>query len=171
MQNKLKLAFIYGVAISSPSFAEPTSEDLTKIEAETTVLKAQAKKLDVKAQIANKQAEIASKNAEIERLALPSNFGDPAIRSIEGIGASRIATIQLENGSAVEVREGDVLPNGMKIISIRQNEVVVQTHKKKRVRLAFAPQASASMIAGYPGQGMGLPVPPMPLPGKGVSGR
>jgi type IV pilus biogenesis protein PilP len=158
LRQPLQLALLLAVLAAWPSArAELTAEDLTQIEAETTLLKAQARKLDAKAQIASKQAEL-------ERLAAPSAAGDPTIVAIEGIGRGMLATLALENGSLLDVHVGDALPNGMKVVSIRQSEVVVQTRSKKRVRLAF--EATPAATPAYPAPPGGR-WPALPLPSKG----
>lgn len=137
MQNKLKyLVLALFIAACGATRADSTADNLTRIEAETLVLKAREKQLAVKALIAVKQAEIASKQAEAARVARPAMAGDPTIRSVEGIGPTLYATLQLENGSTLDVKSGDVLPNGMRIVTIQANEVTVETGKKRLIRLA-----------------------------------
>lgn len=158
MQNYLKnITFICGLTISVSVFAESASDNLTRIEMETLVLKAREKQLDVQAKILTKQSEIATKQAESERITLSPVVGNPVIMSIEGIGKSIFATLQLDNGNAVDVKTGDILSNGMRIVSIHTNEVVIETSKKKRMRLAAASQTPAAFDASYPSSGLRLP--------------
>ena len=164
MRNSVKgpLLMAAALACGAAGAADETVENLTKLEAETTVLKARAKKLEVQAQIATRQAEIA-------KLTAPAVNGDPTVRSVEGVGKEVYATLQLENGSAIDVKVGDTLPNGMKVASISPNEVVVQKRDKRRYRLGTTPVAAPGAMAG------GLPplpsMSPLPLPGKSLSSR
>lgn len=151
------------IAFPAVACADSTSDSLTRIEAETLLLKAREKQLAVQAQIVAKQTEIASRQAENYRLARTASAGDPVIRSVEGIGRNMVATLQLDNGSTVDARVGDVLPNGMRVASVSVNEVIVETQKNKRIRLSTGSAAAASYAAGNPSVSMALPpLPPMP---------
>lgn len=170
MRNYLKHAtLLFGLALSASVFAESASDNLTRIEMETLVLKAREKQLDVQAKILAKQSEIAFKQAESDRVIQAPMIGNPVILSIEGLGKSMFATLQLDNGNTVDVQAGDMLANGMKVVSIRANEVVIETAKKKRARLATVSQTSAAFDASYPSAGLRLPplAPPAAFKGPG----
>ena len=142
MQSKfIRLTLLAGLAFSGTAFAESTAESLTRIEAETLLLQAREKQLDVQAKILIKQQEIAARQAEGDPQVRTAAAGAPVIQSVEGIGRSLYATLQLANGSFVDVQVGDVLPNGMKVVSIRPNEVIATTGNKQRVRLSVASAA------------------------------
>lgn len=144
MRNKLKPAVAaLCILLPAAALADSTADRLTRIEAETLVLKAREKQLAVQAQIAAKQAEIATRQAENYRLARIASVNDPVIQAVEGIGDTVYATLQLDNGSTVEAKVGDVLPNGMRVLAINPNEVIVETQKKKRVRLGTGTHAAA----------------------------
>lgn len=113
------------------------------------MLKARARKVEV-------QAEIAAKQAEIARLALPARHGDPTVRSVEGVGSRNWATLQLANGSTIDVRVGDTLPNGMVVESVGANEVVVRKADRRRYRLGTAG------VTPQPGLLPSLPAMPLP---------
>jgi type IV pilus biogenesis protein PilP len=168
MQNSLKSLFLLSFLMTSgAAFADSTAESLTKIEAETLVLKAREKQLDVQSQIVTKQNEIASKQAAagfLERVASMSTMGDPIVRSIEGIGKRIYSTLQLNNGATIDTTVGDVLPNGMKVVAIHANEVIVETQKRKRVRLGTGSFSSTSYSPAYPTGSAALPPPPPMLP-------
>ena len=164
MRNKLKCcALLLGIGCASLSAAETVSDRLTRIESETLVLKAREKQLEAQSNILARQSEIAFKQAVSNFLSQSSVSGNPVIRSIEGIGSALYATLQLHGGALIEVQAGDVLPNGMRIVSIRPNEVIAETAKKRRVRLAAAhtspSSANTSYIGGHPA------APPMLPPG------
>lgn len=169
MQNNLK-PILAALCILLPvtALADSTSDSLTRIEAETLLLKAREKQLAVRAQIVAKQAEIASRQAESNRLARIASAGDPVIRSVEGIGSTVYATLQLDNGSTVEAKVGDVLPNGMKVVAVNPNEVIVETQKRKRVRLGTGAAGTSHYGQGAPMSSMALP--PLPALSHPVGG-
>jgi type IV pilus biogenesis protein PilP len=151
-------------AASERSHAEKSASDrLTQIETETLLLKAREKQIDVQASILTKQNEIVLKQAMNDQLTHKSNGAEPMVRSIEGIGKSMYATLQLSNGNLVEAKVGDVLPNGMKVVSIRPNEVTVQSRSKQQKRLggAVPTPAQGEFNPNYPGPGLTLP--PIPV--------
>lgn len=157
MQNYLKAAFCVGLILSGASYAQTTSSDLTKIEADTLVLKAREKQLDIQAKIIAKQSEIASKQAETDRIAQSAVIGNPVILSIEGLGGRMFATLRMENGTTVDIQPGDTLSNGMKIVSIRANEVIIEAKKNKHVRLAVESHAQPAFDPTFPSTGLHLP--------------
>ena len=118
-----------------PARAESTSQLLTRIEAETMVLKARERQLEVQASIVGKQNEIAARQTMTTAPAQTEVVGDPVIRAIEGIGGRMYATVQMSDGSIIDVQQGDTLPGGMQIVSIGPREVVARSGKRK-VRLA-----------------------------------
>ncbi|SFL98480.1 type IV pilus biogenesis protein PilP [Rugamonas rubra] len=145
--------------------AETAADRLTRIEAETLVLKAREKQLEVQVNIMSKQNDIVAKQQLNEMMVQNAVLGDPVIRSIEGIGKTLYATLELNNGTQVDAQVGEVLSNGMKVVSIRSNEVIVQTGKKRRVRLAANARPPATFNPNFPSAGVPLPPPlPMSLP-------
>lgn len=164
MQNKFRyLALLFSMGCAGVSFADTVSDSLTKIESETLILKAREKQLEAQSNVLAKQTEITVKQTVSDLLTHISVNGHPVIRSIEGIGRTLYATVQLNNGNIVDVQAGDILSNGMKIVSIRPNEVIAETTKKQRVRLAAASSAPAAQNpAGYPLPSAAMP-PALPL--------
>lgn len=162
MQNKyLSPLLILAACVLPQAHAESTSDSLTRIEAETMVLKAREKQLEVQASIVGKQNEIAAKQSMTAALAQTEVVGDPVIRAIEGIGGRMYATLQMSDGSIIDVQQGDTLPGGMKIVSIGSREVVAQS-KHGKIRLASYAQANNGFNPSFPGPGLALP---------GASGR
>lgn len=147
--------------MARPALAETTSQTLTRIEAETMLLKARERQLEVQASIVGKQNEIAAKQSMTVALNQTQTevVGDPMIRAIEGIGGHLYATLQMHDGSLVDVQQGDTLPGGMQIVSIGPREVVARAGKR-RVRLAsYAP--STGFNPAYPAV--------TPLPSRGAA--
>ena len=167
MQISLKLlalaAALWLVLPGAARAQNSTAADLTLLEAETTLLKARARKLDV-------QAQIATRRAEISRLAAPAaSAGAGAnitVRAIEGIGTPLYATLQLDNGEMVDVKGGDVLANGLKVVLVTREAVTVQRKRGNPYRLA---SAMAAARQAPPALALPLPagLPPMlPPPGS-----
>jgi type IV pilus biogenesis protein PilP len=161
-QNKFAfLALACVLAFTGAAHAESASDTLTRIEAETLILKAREKQLDVQASILAKQNEIAVKQVVHDQISQPSVAGDPLVRAVEGIGKKMFATLQMSNGTLIDAQVGDTLSNGMRIVFIRQNEVIVEAGKRKRVRLSSYANATP-FNPSYPNAGVSLP-PALPL--------
>lgn len=160
MRNNLTFfLFLCGALGPTFAFAETASETLTRIEAETLVMKAREKQLEVQSNILAKEQDIATRQQMRDRLTNTASTGDPVIRSIEGIGTRLYAALQMGDGSLVDVQVGETLSNGMKVVSIRPNEVIVENAMKRRTRLsAAAPQQPLF----NPGSA-GMAIPPIPL--------
>lgn len=172
MQNKLtSMLLLSCLTVSTPAFAESTADNLSKIEAETLLLKAREKQLEVQSQIVTKQNEIATKRATaeyLEHITSMAMTGDPVIHGTERIGKSVYATLQLSNGSFIDVTVGNMLPNGMRVLSIQPNEVIVQTRKKQRVRLGAGYYPPATYGVGMSNGAAGMPPLPPLLPTGGI---
>ncbi len=147
------------LAAGAAGAAETAAERLGRIEAETLVLKAREKQLEVQLNIMSKQNDIAAKQQLNELMARNAVAGDPVVLSIEGVGKTLYATLELNNGSLVEAQAGAVLSNGMKVLSIGGNEVIVQAGGKRRVRLAAGARAAAAAGPNLAGAGLALPPP------------
>ncbi|MDB5773860.1 MAG: pilus assembly protein PilP [Burkholderia sp.] len=166
MQSKLNIFVALSIAaLSNYVFADSTSDSLTRIEAETLLLKAQEKQLEVRSSIIGKQNEIAVKQSMGNLLTQYNVVGDPVVRAIEGVGKSLYATLQLNDGTLVDVQTGDKLSNGMRVVSIRSGEVIVQTKTHQRVRLPGSVPAAGVVSPGYTGPALPMPTSmqvPMP---------
>ncbi len=162
------------LSLSTPAKAETTAETLSKIEAETLVLKAQERQLAVRAQILQLQGEITARETNADKNARPGAPGDPTVQSIEGVGDRMHATLLFENGSTIDIKGGDTLPNGMHVVSIQPNEVMVSANKRRSVRLAQTSAGAVSAASGGVQTSVALPataqsnfasVPRLPMQG------
>jgi type IV pilus biogenesis protein PilP len=159
MSNSTKhIVFLAALLSSGAVLADITSDKLTQIEAETLLLKAREKQLDVQASIVTKQNEIAAKQNTRNLLTQSATAGDPVVHGVEGLGRAVFATLQLSDGSIIDVQAGDVLSNGMQIVSIAPSSVIVQ-QGKKRIRLAPYTPRQAAFIPNLPIPGL---IPPLP---------
>ena len=117
------------ILVATPARAGSTADDLARIEAEHMVLKARLRVLETRAQMAARQADIERYGPGAQ------GSGLPTVAGIEGSGEKLQATVLMGNGYATEVLQGDTLPNGMRVVSIRHDGVVVRGADRKRVRL------------------------------------
>ncbi|MCP1572615.1 pilus assembly protein PilP [Herbaspirillum rubrisubalbicans] len=161
MQNKFALIWVAATALHVVSAsAENISESLTRIEAETLVLKARERQLEIQSNIVTRQNEIAVKQNMTTAITQPVVVGDPVIRAIEGVGTKIFATLQLSDGSVVDVQQGDTLSNGMKVVSVTPREVVVMSKSNQRIRLGTYVQQNVGFNSGFTGTALGLPAVP-----------
>ncbi|MGH8808336.1 MAG: type IV pilus biogenesis protein PilP [Noviherbaspirillum sp.] len=144
---------------------ESSAEKLTRIEAETLLLKAREKQLEVQAGIIAKQNEIMLKQGVNSQLTSSVSAGFPAVRAIEGIGKRFYATLQYGNGHVIDVKAGDALPDGMRVVSIRPGEVIVASGNKRQTRLTSTPAATPGFPAVAVESSIG--VPPLPMVSMG----
>ncbi|HEX7634896.1 MAG TPA: type IV pilus biogenesis protein PilP [Noviherbaspirillum sp.] len=155
--NPERIIFLAALLSCSAVLADPTSDKLTEIEAETLLLKAREKQLDVQASILAKQNEIARQNAggQIVHSAVAD---DPIVQGVEGLGKDVFATLQFNDGTIIDVKAGDVLSNGMRVVSVAPSNVIVQKGKK-RIRLSHYVPRQASFNTNLPSPGTLLPLP------------
>ena len=147
-------------AAAGPAAGQSTAASLTRIEAETLLLRAREKQLEVQASIIAKQNDIAAKQAMGVAISQPPVVGQPVVRAIEGLGKTLYATLELSDGSMLDVQNGSVLPNGMRVVAVEPNAVLAQAPGKKRVRLAGFTQATVEFNPNYPSARLALPMPP-----------
>jgi len=153
--TKLALACLLALC-AAPVLAQTTAASLTRIEAETLLLKARE---EVQSSIIAKQNEIAAKQAMGVAISQPPVVGQPVVRAIEGLGKTLYATLEMADGSMLDVQTGSVLPNGMRILAVESNAVLAQAPGRKRVRLAGFTQNSTEFNPNYPSPGLALPMP------------
>lgn len=139
-----------GARAADPAAAPSTADSLARIEHETLLLKAQERQMAVRLALAAQHNDLAQRHIETRNLARPARAGDPSVVAVEAIGPRQVATLLLDNGSLLEAAPGDLLPNGMTLLSIRAGEVVAGRGRKERIRLAHAapPAAPGSGVTG-----------------------
>ena len=168
IQHIKAVLLVIAACSASAALAGSAADSLARLEEETLILKAREKQLGVKAQIIAKEAEIASRQADVNRILPPGDDDAPTVQAIEGIGEKLFATLRLRDGGTIDVAGGDVLPNGMKVVSIRTNEVTVATAKGRHVRLATGAPETTVNAAPAQRRGPSYPSLPPPLPGSAV---
>lgn len=135
------------VTVGEKSIGEKLSEANNKI----LLLTAQLKAAELRSQIAEKNSGM---------LKASSGADDISVQAIEGLGSRLYATIVFPGGKKTRVSAGDTLPNGVKIKSISDFEVVVAKGKVTR-RLPVMANANAGQIPA-PQMQSGYPAP-MPI--------
>lgn len=149
------------IAMPGATAEESAAETLSRIEAETLLLKAREKQLEVQASIIAKQNEIMLKQGVNSQLTSSVSAGFPTVRAIEGIGKRFYATLQYGNGNLVDVKAGDALPDGVRVVSIRPGEVVVASANKRHTRLSSNSAAVPTFHAVASENSMDVPSLPM----------
>lgn len=179
----LVLPLACGAAPASAQAPAPaaTADSLARIENETLLLKAQERQMAVRLVLATQRNDLAQRHAETRSLERPARAGDPTVVAVEGIGSHPSVTLVMDNGSQFDAAIGDVLPNGMTVLSVRAGEVVVGRGRAERIRLSHAaPAAPTVPAASMPGPAPGAapaaarapwtlpPLPAMPATAAGT---
>lgn len=159
--NRKPLVLVAVLLVCGTAVADSTSDMLTRIEAETMLLKARERQLDVQANIISRQNEIAAKQGMNNLITQSATAGDPVVHAIEGMGGTLYATLQMSDGNLTDVQVGDVLSNGMRVISIAPSNVVVASGKRQ-IRLAGHAMRAAPFNPSHPPPGLALPLPAQP---------
>ena len=147
------------LSMVSSSFAASPAEQITDINTDIAVLDAQVKRDDLRLRNMKQRADIEKINGGAS--------SDLQVVWVEGIGKQKYAQLITEAGNRYEVRAGDKLPQGLRVVSVAPNEVVVEDSAKRRRMLTMAPaSASNSNAIGSPmsSSGGAAPVPTM-MPG------
>ena len=170
--GSLALALPFALQPCLGAGGETVADQLTRIDAETLVLKAQERKLALQTKVLQLENELHTRQTAIDQSARPGAPGDPTVQSIEGIGDKVFATLLFENGSSIDVRTGDMLPNGMRVLSVRTNEVTVSAEARRNVRL-LPGNGNATLISAasgavpttmaFPATPPSTPVPRLPV--------
>jgi type IV pilus biogenesis protein PilP len=124
-------------------------DEFTRMQKEILVLKKRLEETDLRAQITSKQKEI-------ERLTAPPPAPDSGVifKSMrQTVDGDRSASFILANGSRITAREGDTLPNGMRVSSIRSDAVVLRKGAVEK-RVGVGGSSSAGTTPGAPSGGM-----------------
>jgi type IV pilus biogenesis protein PilP len=146
---------------STNSTASDTAAQLSRLQDETMVLKAQLKKLDA-------QSQIAERSAQLNHLGDSADHNEVKVHAIEGVGAHLYATVSTHDNDELEVRVGDTLPGGLRIVSIKNNAVDTQQANGAHVLLPLTMTSSSGdslAQTGWRAQTNGVP----PLPSLPIS--
>jgi type IV pilus biogenesis protein PilP len=148
-------------AAVEPAAPQPgAAAELMRLQEDTVVLKAQLKKLDA-------QAQVAERERALERLngAVPS-YDEVRVLATQSLGTATSATISLSDGTEVEARAGETLPNDMRVVAIRAGSVTVERQGGKRMVLpVWSARGSSRTGPQLGGPSMTMIPPPPTLPG------
>ena len=109
------------------------------------VLRAQQQELEIEAQVAAKAAEIRRMKGS-ERFDVRGSRPMPAVKSIEGIDARKMATVAYPSGEEETVRIGDTLKSGWKVTGMDLRSVTL-VKKRRRVRLYVSTGGGAGTVS------------------------
>ena len=141
-----------------PALPRGAAAELMRLQEDTVVLKAQLKKLDA-------QAQVAERERALDRLSGGPSYDDVRVLATQSLGTATSATLSLSDGTEVEARSGDTLPNGMRVVAIRAGLVTVERHGGKRMVLPVWSARGVSRMAaqqGVPSMSMVPPIPTLP---------
>jgi hypothetical protein len=152
-----------GPAVANPSAPVPESapspaalaatDELMSLQEDTLILKAQLKKLEV-------QTDVAQRQETLGRMGRSSSNDEVSVVATQSLGNTMIATLNTNDGSEFDVRPGDVLPNGMRVVSIRPGVVVLDSHDRRTTLTVSSTRSREPGMAA--GNGMSGGVPPIP---------
>jgi hypothetical protein len=141
--------------VPTPAAVQAANE-LMQLQEETLLLKAQLKKLDA-------QAEVVEREQAIHRMGGTTSYGDISLVATQSLGKRMNATISSSDGAEMDVRAGDTLPNGMRVVSIRSGAIVLAGEDGHRVTLTVtSPQQMPHNVAATGTAADGAGVPPLP---------
>ncbi|MQL48571.1 type IV pilus biogenesis protein PilP [Photorhabdus khanii] len=129
---------------------DSVAEQLAKLQTEVMLLKAETAR-------ANAQAEL-DKISSVVNKSGAANNDLPLVKSIFGRNGALIATLRFRSGGIMDVKAGDRLPNGYKVIRIN-NGVVTLTKQGRFYDVGLTATNDASLL-----DSLDLMVaPPLPL--------
>ena len=151
-----------GMTVVPTAAAMKAANELMQLQEQTMLLKAQLKKLDAEAQVAEREQAL-HRMGDTE-----SNAGaDVSLLGTQSLGKTTTATVETSDGAELDVRAGETLPNGMRVMSIRSAAMVVIAPDGRRMTISISSplqQRSRSFAANGAGNGGGVPpIPTLPI--------
>ncbi|ACT52138.1 type IV pilus biogenesis protein PilP [Methylovorus glucosotrophus] len=137
MYNRKLLIIALLSSISSPCFADKTSDEILGINEQIAILNARLGKAEAEVKLANK-------NQELQKLSGSSLDGDdlPVVRSIEGVDGRLLATLAGSGGITQTVGKGGKF-GVWTVKSINVNSVTL-VRGQKVVTLGFGSEPAAA---------------------------
>jgi type IV pilus biogenesis protein PilP len=132
------------------------------LQEDTLILKAQLKKLEA-------QTDVAQREELLGRMGHSTSYDELTVAATQGLGNTMMATLNASDGSDFDVRPGDTLPNGMRVVSIRPGVVVLDNHGRRTTLTVSSPRSRESRMAAGNGMSTGMsggvpPIPTLPMP-------
>jgi type IV pilus biogenesis protein PilP len=144
--------------VPTPAAVEAANE-LMQLQEQTLLLKAQLKKLDA-------QAQVDEREQSLRRIGGQVTYDNVSLFATQSLGKTTSATLGMGNGVSVDVQSGDMLPNGMRVISIRPGTVVVAAPNGRRLTLAISPPSHQASLNAAAANGEVPPIPTLPMPSR-----
>jgi len=129
-------------AVIAPSpVVASTADELTRLQDQTMLLQARLKELDA-------QQAVQTRLQALRGGATPT-LDSVRVIAVEQMGATRLATVRLNDGSEFEVAPGDTLLDGTRVTAIENGVVSVRLRGGKAARLRVgAGDAAPEMVSG-----------------------
>jgi type IV pilus biogenesis protein PilP len=147
---------------ASPA-ALAAANQLMTLQEDTVILKAQLKKLEA-------QADVAARQDALGRMGHVVNPDTLGVVATESLGNTMMATVNVSDGSELDVRAGDQLPNGIRIVSIHPGVVVVDSNGRRSTLTVSSPRSRDSRMVAINGNSSGVPpipsIPSYPMPAR-----
>ncbi|HEV3104065.1 MAG TPA: type IV pilus biogenesis protein PilP [Trinickia sp.] len=145
-------------AVMPTAGAMAAANELMRLQEDTVVLKAELKKLDA-------QAQIAEREEALRRMGHTQTYEEVFLLATQSLGKTMSATVRTSDGSEFDVRAGDTLPNGARVMSIRSGAMVIEADGGHRMTLTVSgARKPSSPIAAAAGAGYGVPpIPTLPM--------
>ncbi|TKC86962.1 type IV pilus biogenesis protein PilP [Trinickia terrae] len=150
------------VSVQPTAAAMQAANELMRLQEDTLLLKAQLKKLDA-------QAQVAEREQTLHRMGNPVTYGEVSLLATQSLGKAMSATLASSDGSEFDVRAGDTLPDGMRVVQIRSGAVVLAGQDGRRTTLTVSMPAhggARSLAANNAGPGGVPPIPTLPMPSR-----
>lgn len=112
--------------------ASPVMRELSRLRTQTAILKAQVALLKLRLSANGLRGKLKNPSGNLSG----ASFSVPQIVSIYGTTKGLYAELRFGGGTTQEVRRGDVLRGGAKVVAIRPDQVLIGYHGR-RIPLGF----------------------------------
>lgn len=128
MRNKSLFLIAASVALTFPAMASDNADwrRMSAISSQTEFLRAEIQREILEQELKDLRESRDKSAAPVQATQEPEAPPFiPMVRAVEGIGSDRVAILILENGGRMEVRAGDLFPDGGRITDITPNRVTM----------------------------------------------
>lgn len=142
--------------------AVQVANELMQMQEETLLLKAELKKLDA-------QAQVAEREQTLHRMGSTVTYGEVSLVATQSLGKTMSATLSSSDGSEFDVRAGETLPDGMRVVQIRSGAVVLVSEDGRHTTLTVSMPAHGALrniAANGTAAGGVPPIPTLPMPAR-----
>lgn len=142
--------------------ATQAANELMRLQEDTLLLKAELKKLDA-------QAQVVEREQALHRMGNTVTYGEVSLVATQSLGKSMSATLSSNDGSEFDVRTGDTLPGGMRVVQIRSGALVLAGENQRRTTLTVSTPSRGAVrnVAANGSDAGGVPpIPSLPLPSR-----